>query len=140
MYSEPCTVLLLQRIVPPVLQRPITATLRVHFRPLLLRQMSLAVRHHPAHMLDVVVRVSRWVPRGVARQDVHDLAATLHSVVNYRPHGSDCTENVCYANLSCPMVSPLSPCQPEDRDCSSCSQVQSSSGPMLTREWNSLFR
>jgi hypothetical protein len=42
---------LLQRIMPPILQRPVTPTPGIPLRMLLLRQMPLTVRDNPAHML-----------------------------------------------------------------------------------------
>jgi hypothetical protein len=45
------TKLLLQRFMPPILQRPITPTPSIPLRIPLLRQMPLAVRDYLAHML-----------------------------------------------------------------------------------------
>lgn len=67
--------LLLQNIMPPILQGPITLTPRITLRLLLLRQMPLTIRHHLPHMLNIMLRIPLWVPIRIMRKDIDDTAA-----------------------------------------------------------------
>lgn len=67
----------LQWIMPPILQRLITLTIRILLRRLLLRQMPFTIRHYLAHMIDVFVRVPRGVFGRVVFEDGDDFAAAI---------------------------------------------------------------
>ena len=63
--------------MPPILQRPITLTPCITLRLLLLRQMPLTIRDHLPHMLNVMLRVSLWVPVRIMREDIDNAAAAM---------------------------------------------------------------
>lgn len=65
--------------MPPILQRLITLTIRILLRRFLLRQMPFTVRHYLAHMIDVFVRVPRWVLGRVVFEDGDDFAAAVYT-------------------------------------------------------------
>lgn len=67
----------LERIMTPILERPITLTARVVFGSLLLCQMALAVRHNSTHVVNVLISIIRWVFSGIVLEDVHNFAATV---------------------------------------------------------------
>ena len=64
-------------IVAPVLQRLVALAVGVVFGLLLLRQMSLAVSDHLAHVRDVILLKALGVFRGILVQYLDDLAATV---------------------------------------------------------------
>jgi hypothetical protein len=63
--------------MPPILQTPITPTLRILLRLLLLRQMTFTVCHYAAHVGDIVLVVFRRVLGRVLLQDRDDSAAAV---------------------------------------------------------------
>ncbi|KNG49180.1 fungal specific transcription [Stemphylium lycopersici] len=69
--------LCLQRIVAPVLQIIVALTLGVLFGPFFLRYMSLAVRDHLSHMVNIILLIFAWMLLRVLRQDGNDAAPGL---------------------------------------------------------------
>jgi hypothetical protein len=67
----------LLRVMPPILQALVTPALRVLLRLLLLREVSLTITHHFAHVLQILVIVLLGVPLRVLLQDLDYLAAAL---------------------------------------------------------------
>jgi hypothetical protein len=67
----------LLRIMPPILQALVTPALRILLRLLLLREVSLTITHHLAHVLQVLIIVLLGVPLRVLLQDLDYLAAAL---------------------------------------------------------------
>lgn len=63
----------------PILQTPRTLAIRIPLRLLLLRQVTFAVRHHFAHVVDVVLVVLLRVTFGVFLKDGYDFAAAIAS-------------------------------------------------------------
>ena len=70
----------LLRIVTPIPKRARRFAIRVLLRLALLRQMPLAVRHHLAHVLDVVFLVLLRVLLRVLLEDRDDLATAVGGV------------------------------------------------------------
>lgn len=68
--------LLLEGIMPPILQRPIASTVGVVFCTFFLGEMSLAVRHNAAHVIDIVSCVLSGMSRGIMFQDTDNLTTT----------------------------------------------------------------
>lgn len=58
----------------PILQTLITLTLRILLRLLLLRQMPLTIRHHLAHVIDILLLVLFRIFLGVFLQDGDDFS------------------------------------------------------------------
>ncbi len=127
-------------IVAPVLQRLVALAVGVVFGLLLLRQMSLAVSDHLAHVRDVLLLIALGVFRGILVQDLDDLAATVRvSGPPFTLHQvHDPSKGRSY--LSCPTVSPepSSLVHPEPCDCSPFSHPSNSFADMLTSSLNSL--
>jgi len=138
----------------PVLQRLRTLAVRVLLRLAFLRQVPLVVRHHLAHVLQVVVVVFAGVFLRVLLQDLDDLAAAvvvyevmlaLSKTFLYGGRGSGnglvIDGHQKDTDLSCPIVSPepSSLLHPAPTDSSLPSQSFNSLADMLTRSLNSLI-
>lgn len=69
------TALFLLSVMAPVLQRFVRFAVRVLFRRLFLRKMTLVVCHNFPHMGDVFLVILVWVLVGILLQDLDDISA-----------------------------------------------------------------
>jgi hypothetical protein len=137
------TLLCLLRVMAPVLQTPRALAVRILLGLVLLRQMPLAVGHHLAHVIDVVLVVGLGVLVRVLLEDFDNLSPA--SFLHENPIVSGlfvCCGVLFHAHsyLSWPTVSPepSSLLQPAPSDDSSLSQDSRSEAGMFTISLNSL--
>lgn len=124
--------------MPPILQTPITLTLRILLRLVLLRKMPLTIRNHAPHVIDVFLLVFLRIFLRILLQDGNDFAAAFVAdcfvaAVVFRPgklrelgggQGGEGGRGKLY--------------QPEPADSSCPSQSSSSEASMFTISLNSL--
>ncbi len=69
----------------PVLQRPVAVAVGVLLGLLLLSQMTLVIRSHSPHVLQIVLVIFGWVLLWVLSQDLDNLPPAMGVVSSWRP-------------------------------------------------------